>query len=275
MPSHQTPPSGVSATLVKMVFFASVAIAFGLVLTEVPGATPKKPASGLMARRRPFGIGLDPGDVVADGPDLPAVEAGGRNQHGEIRLAAGAGKRRGDVGLLALRILDAEDQHVLGHPAFVARDVRGDAQREAFLAQQRVAAVAGTVGPDLARFREMDDVLFLVAGPRHILLAGRERRADASACTGTTRLTSLSISWNTGRPMRAMMRMLTTTYGESVSCTPICDIGEPTGPMLKGSTYIVRPRMQPLKQALQLACASRTGLPSCWWGRRRPSRASR
>ena len=32
MPSHHTPPSGVSATLVKMVFFASVAIAFGLVL---------------------------------------------------------------------------------------------------------------------------------------------------------------------------------------------------------------------------------------------------
>jgi hypothetical protein len=47
--------------------------------------------------------------------------------------------------------------------------------------------------------------------------------------------------------MRAMMRMFTTTYGESVSCTPICDIGEPTGPMLKASTYIVRPRMQPLK----------------------------
>src|SRR6185369_6763437 len=50
IPSHHTPPSGVSATLVKMVFFASEAIAFGLVLTEVPGATPKKPASGLIAR---------------------------------------------------------------------------------------------------------------------------------------------------------------------------------------------------------------------------------
>jgi len=49
--------------------------------------------------------------------------------------------------------------------------------------------------------------------------------------------------------MRAMMRMLTTTYGESVSCTPICDIGEPTGPMLKGRTYMVRPAMQPLKRS--------------------------
>src|SRR6202521_5477660 len=49
MPSHHTPPSGVSATLVKIEFVASVAIAFGFVLTEVPGATPKKPDSGLMA----------------------------------------------------------------------------------------------------------------------------------------------------------------------------------------------------------------------------------
>ena len=28
------------------------------------------------------------------------------------------------------------------------------------------------------------------------------------------------------------------------------DIGEPTGPMLKASTYIVRPRMQPLNSSL-------------------------
>src|SRR5713226_10674416 len=34
MPSHHTPPSGVRATLVKMVFFESAAMALGLVLTE-------------------------------------------------------------------------------------------------------------------------------------------------------------------------------------------------------------------------------------------------
>src|SRR5262245_46302175 len=47
MPSHHTPPSGVSATLVKIVLRASAAIAFGFVFADVPGATPKKPASGL------------------------------------------------------------------------------------------------------------------------------------------------------------------------------------------------------------------------------------
>src|SRR5271165_1621910 len=57
MPSHQTPPSGVNATLVKMVFFASVAMALGLVFLLVPGATPKNPASGLMARRAPVSSG--------------------------------------------------------------------------------------------------------------------------------------------------------------------------------------------------------------------------
>ena len=49
--------------------------------------------------------------------------------------------------------------------------------------------------------------------------------------------------------MRVMMRMLTTTYGESVSWTPIWAMGEPIGPMLNGMTYMVRPRMDPRKSA--------------------------
>src|SRR5580700_2426253 len=58
MPSHHTPPSGVSATLVKIELRASVVIAFGLVLTDVPGATPKNPASGLIAWSRPLASGF-------------------------------------------------------------------------------------------------------------------------------------------------------------------------------------------------------------------------
>src|SRR5512133_792191 len=41
IPSHQTSPSGVRATLVKMVFLAQEAMALGFDLAEVPGATPK------------------------------------------------------------------------------------------------------------------------------------------------------------------------------------------------------------------------------------------
>src|SRR5690606_20755350 len=58
MPSHQTPPSGVSATLVKIALRRMVAIALGLVFSDVPGATPKTPASGLIARSWPEASGL-------------------------------------------------------------------------------------------------------------------------------------------------------------------------------------------------------------------------
>jgi hypothetical protein len=47
----------VSAVLVKMVLAERVSSAFGFVLAEVPGATPKKPASGLIAQRRPSSPG--------------------------------------------------------------------------------------------------------------------------------------------------------------------------------------------------------------------------
>src|SRR5262245_60018514 len=40
-PSHQTSPSSVSATLVKITFCFSISIAFGFDSYEVPGATPK------------------------------------------------------------------------------------------------------------------------------------------------------------------------------------------------------------------------------------------
>ena len=51
-------------------------------------------------------------------------------------------------------------------------------------------------------------------------------------------------------PMRVMIRMLTATYAESVSWTPISAIGEPSGPMLNGTTYSVRPRIAPLNLCL-------------------------
>src|SRR2546423_8574919 len=49
IPSHQTSPSEVRAQLVKMEFLVTVSMAFGFDFMPVPGATPKNPASGLMA----------------------------------------------------------------------------------------------------------------------------------------------------------------------------------------------------------------------------------
>src|SRR6266702_2047206 len=53
IPSHQGSRSAVIATLVKSVFLRSAFITFGLVFIPVPGATPKNPASGLIACRYP------------------------------------------------------------------------------------------------------------------------------------------------------------------------------------------------------------------------------
>src|SRR5262249_47632159 len=55
IPSHHTSPSGVMAQFVKIEFRVTVSIAFGFEVMPVPGATPKNPASGLMAYKRPSG----------------------------------------------------------------------------------------------------------------------------------------------------------------------------------------------------------------------------
>src|SRR5512136_2075887 len=51
--SHHTVPSLPSTTFVKMVFLPAAVTALGFDLELVPGATPKKPASGLIAQSRP------------------------------------------------------------------------------------------------------------------------------------------------------------------------------------------------------------------------------
>src|SRR5262245_19224350 len=48
-PSHHTSPSGVCATFVKIVSWVIALRQLGLVISEVPGATPNAPASGLIA----------------------------------------------------------------------------------------------------------------------------------------------------------------------------------------------------------------------------------
>ncbi len=81
------------------------------------------------------GTGLDPGDIVTDRRHFPALESLGRDQHGEVGLAARAGERRRHIGLLAGGGLHAEDQHVLGQPTLVPAHAGGDAQGEALLAE--------------------------------------------------------------------------------------------------------------------------------------------
>jgi hypothetical protein len=53
--------------------------------------------------------------------------------------------------------------------------------------------------------------------------------------------------------MRVMIRMLTATYGESVNWIPMWANGDPSGPMENGTTYIVRPRIDPWNSPVSVA----------------------
>ena len=138
---------------------------------------------------------------------------------------------------------------MLGEPAVVTSHHRRDAQGEALLAEQRVAAVAGAVRPDLAGLGEVDDVLVLgVARPRHVGLAGLERRTHRVQARHELAVSAEHVERAPG-PCAVIVRMLTATYAESVSCTPMCAMGEPSGPIENGTTYIVRPRIEPVKSS--------------------------
>src|SRR3954449_4797704 len=58
-------------------------------------------------------------------------------------------------------------------------------------------------------------------------------------------------------PMRAMTRIETTTYSESVSSTPNMGFSASTGPMQNGMTYIVLPRMHPRYSSVMIDFISR------------------
>ncbi len=66
-------------------------------------------------------------------------------------------------------------------------------------------------------------------------------------CTALTNVPSSPSSSSTALPMRVIVRMETATYAESVISTPSAERGDPSGPMQKGTTYIVRPRIEPRK----------------------------
>ena len=66
-------------------------------------------------------------------------------------------------------------------------------------------------------------------------------------CTHRTNDPLSSIAASAAVPIRVMIRIETTTYGESVISTPSWEISPPSGPMQNGTTYMTRPRMQPSK----------------------------
>src|SRR6476469_8006378 len=69
---------------------------------------------------------------------------------------------------------------------------------------------------------------------------------------GTNSPSTPSTSY-TAFPMRVRIFMFTATYGLSDSSTPMWAMGEPSGPIENGTTYIVRPFMQPSNSGCSVA----------------------
>ena len=140
---------------------------------------------GVDGAKLAIGIRLDPGNVIPNGGDFPALlsQALRGNQHGKVGLATGRRERSSHVVFLAPWGFDAQNQHVLGKPARCARACvlasHGgcDAEGETLFAQKSIAAVSGSIGPDFTGLGEMNDVLGFVAGPDNVLLTWLQGRA--------------------------------------------------------------------------------------------------
>ena len=100
-PSHQTSPSSVFATLVKMQLAWSVFERVGVGPLAGAGGDAEEAGLGVDGVQPAVVAELHPGDVVADRLDLPTGQR--RDEHGHVGLAAGRRERGGDVLLLAVR----------------------------------------------------------------------------------------------------------------------------------------------------------------------------
>ena len=89
--------------------------------------------------------------------------------------------------------------------------------------------------------------MYLLSGLHgHGTSASPSASGAPTECTHGTNSPSSPRTSSAPWPMRVMIRMLTATYAESVSCTPMWAIGEPSGPIENGTTYIVRPCIAPV-----------------------------
>ena len=74
----------------------------------------------------PITAHIEPANVITHCPDLPARNIAGRDQHGEVGLAAGRRECSSYVTGFTSRILDTHDQHVFSQPAFGAGLIAGN-----------------------------------------------------------------------------------------------------------------------------------------------------
>src|SRR5947209_5894377 len=88
-------------------------------------------------------------------------------------------------------------------------------------------------------------VMYLVSLQGHGTSFWPGSRGAPTECSALTKNPSSPIFARAAFPIRVITFIDTTTYSESVISTPSLGSSAPSGPMQNGTTYIVRPRMQP------------------------------
>nr|BFF27963.1 hypothetical protein GCM10025732_59280 [Glycomyces mayteni] len=87
--------------------------------------------------------------------------------------------------------------------------------------------------------------MYLVSLQGHGTSAWPGASGAPTECRHLTKSASGPIFARTSVPMRVMMCIDAATYAESVSSTPNIGASASREPMQKGTTYMVRPRMEP------------------------------
>src|SRR5215831_19805059 len=248
MPSHQTSPSGVIAQLVKIEFFVTVSNAFGFDCMLVPGATPKNPASGLIAYSRPSG----PNFIHAISSPIVSTFQPGTVEINIARFVLPQAEGNAPVMYFALPS---------GFVNFRMSMCSASQPSSRACTEAILSAWHFLPSSAFPPYPEPKDQISRVSGKWQMYLCSVLHGHDASCsfgpsgapteCRPFTKSPSVPRASRTLRPTRAMMCMFTTTYGESVISTPILEIGEPNGPMQYGMTYIVRPRIEALKRSMR------------------------
>src|SRR5260370_26716600 len=114
----------------------------GVGLDRSAGSNAKKSCLWIDSAQTPLRVRSDPGNVIAYSPDLPSFgfELRRRDHHREIGFSTCARKGGSDVSFFAMRVFHADDEHMLGHPAFVPRHVRGDTQGKTFFPEKSICS---------------------------------------------------------------------------------------------------------------------------------------
>ena len=104
-----------------------------------------------------------PSDIITNRPNLIALltQVCGRNEHCQVGLTASRRECGCDILHLALRVLKAEDEHMLCHPALFPTLVGSDTECEALLTEQNITAISRVDRDDGVILRELADITLL------------------------------------------------------------------------------------------------------------------